>query len=169
LPKGLISWLFGNQYPLGRSPSGFCSEIHQITPHVQRIGVVSYPVQLGSFPLGLCRVLRNSYYRARPEGSHLPLSSLVTRFRTSHAARLEFLRCYLGNLNDTRAKTIGRSESPRYVFTEVVPDRVKVASKPSDEGSLGRPRNLTDHPVKWNSQRCFKVHPYWTTNLKYVY
>jgi hypothetical protein len=32
------------------------------------------------------------------------------------------------------------------------------------QGSRERPDRLCE----WNRQRCYKVHPYWTSNLKYV-
>jgi hypothetical protein len=35
------------------------------------------------------------------------------------------------------------------------------------EGRQGRCEK-PDRQVSWNRQRCYKVHPYWTNNLKYV-
>jgi len=36
------------------------------------------------------------------------------------------------------------------------------------EGRPGRCEK-PDRQVSWNRQRCYRVHPYWTNNLKYVY
>jgi hypothetical protein len=167
LPKGLISWLSGNQYPGGRSPIGICSENHQITPYGRALVSSRIQFSRGASPWDSEDLLRKS--RWKPTKGWYLSGVFPDHFPTRASARLEFLRCYLGNLNDTRTKPIGRKDSPRYVFDEVVPTRVKVASKPSDEGSLGRLRNpLKDRTVQWDRQRYYHMHPYFTDNLRYA-
>jgi hypothetical protein len=154
LPKGLISWFLGYQYPRS-TPSGSTSRSHQ-SPAAS------------SF--------------SDPPGCHSPIHLLViwslldlmsSRGWNPAAGRP---RVALNNVerNDTvsepSTKRIGQSRLPRFLFTEEQ-TWVKVAPKPSDEGSLSRLRNphLRDYSVSWYRQRNYKVHPYWTNNLKYVY
>jgi hypothetical protein len=158
LPKGLISWFLGHQYPRG-TPVGDRSRIHQIPP----------------YRLRGCHQVRRP---PRSSRTSVVIEPLLTRsLPWEGKSRLGFgsrtARCSMrgtGNLNDTSAKTNRQEKNPhRYVFTENFP-RVKVAPKPSDEGSLSRLRNpfLRDRVVRWNRQRNYHVHPYWTDNLKYV-
>jgi hypothetical protein len=158
LPKGLISWFLGHQYP-GVTTVGDRSRIHQIPP----------------YRLRGCHQVRRPPRSSRTSVVNEPL--LTRSFPWERKSRLGFgsrtARCSMrgtGNLNDTSAKTNRQEKNPhRYVFTESFP-RVKVAPKPSDEGSLSRLRNpfLRDRVVQWNRQRNYHVHPYWTDNLKYV-
>jgi hypothetical protein len=41
---------------------------------------------------------------------------------------------------------------------------VKVAKKPSEDGALAR----AETPKPWNSRRAFRVHPYFSNNLRYA-
>jgi len=158
LPKGLISWFLGRPISTGIAPGGCRSRSHQLIAASPFSDILR---PMGSF-LG---------YAAT---QHLRPSILKGWYLSSVLER-KLERCSQGfdeplDLMEPSTKRIGTSRLPRFVFTEDFP-RVKVALKPSDEGSLSRLRNpnLKDRKVRWNARRCYKVHPYWTDNLKYVY
>ena len=66
-----------------------------------------------------------------------------------------------------------RNETPMRLPRElrIVPEDDYTASVGSyqrhREGRQGS-REKPDRPVWWNAQRCYKAHPYWTSNLKYA-
>jgi hypothetical protein len=41
-------------------------------------------------------------------------------------------------------------------------------SKGNQEAFRRGPREQPETPKQWFRQKCYKVHPYWTINLKYV-
>jgi hypothetical protein len=169
LPKGLISWFLGYQYPRS-TPSGSTSRSHQSpaassfseclppvrgqTPRL--VGVVALSAPPGTNPQkNGCQPFRRL---AVPERHVAPSQTIMSKSMT-----------LTEEVNTSSTKRIGQSRLPRFLFTEEQ-TWVKVAPKPSDEGSLSRLRNpfLRDRVVQWNRQRNYHVHPYWTDNLKYV-
>jgi hypothetical protein len=160
LPKGLISWFLGHQYP-GSVLAVLRSRIHQIPPHSP---FRSHQVRRPRRSARTSRITRDTNFRSIP----LVGIRLGVVFSSGYRARLATMGT--GNLNDSFTKTNRQEKNPhRFVFDQDFP-RVKVALKPSDEGSLSRLRNpfLRDRMVQWNRQRNYHVHPYWTDNLKYV-
>jgi hypothetical protein len=176
LPKALFRELSGRCSDpeisnLFNTPSRCCSENHQFTPHCPAIGVYPYPVQLTRFRWGLGFLLVRHY-----RYTNIRLEPNINRDLVPMAIRVlptrrEFRGCYLGNVNDTRRKQIGRKDSPRYLFTEE-PKRPTSQESRADtrgfpEGRQGRCEK-PDRSRPWNAQRCYRVHPYWTNNLRYV-
>jgi hypothetical protein len=54
------------------------------------------------------------------------------------------------------------------------PQGVQVTKKLADDGPFGKDRNSRTRKKEksfraWNSRASYHEHPYWTTNLKYVY
>jgi len=179
LPKGLISWIQGYQDTRGRYPSRSGGENHQFKPNIP----CSVSSQSG-FSRGVSSrdsgtTTRSGYYKgSKIDSWWLPtISFLYLLFGAQGArrvpARLEFLRCYSGNVNDTHTKIIGRKDSPRYLFTEVTHSGVPVTKKLADDGPFGKGRNSRTRIKEtrfrsWNASRSYREHPYWTANLKYV-
>jgi hypothetical protein len=42
-------------------------------------------------------------------------------------------------------------------------------SKGNQEAFRRGPRERPETPKQWNRSRCYRIHPYWTNNLKYVF
>jgi hypothetical protein len=82
-----------------------------------------------------------------------------------HAFFRSRARAGWSNVNDTRTKTIGRKDSPRYVFDQEVP----VWSKGIQESFRRGPRERAETPKNPLARRAHKVHPYFSDNLRYAY
>jgi hypothetical protein len=65
------------------------------------------------------------------------------------------------NLNDIQRKRIGK-----YDFSAPGP-RDKGDQETFRRGALVRAEILKDRKVSWNAKGCFKVHPYFSDNLRY--
>jgi hypothetical protein len=64
-----------------------------------------------------------------------------------------------------RRKRIGKYDFSNSFTEEVLPSR----SKGIQESFRRGPRDGAETPKPWNSRLAHKIHPYWSTNLKYVY
>jgi hypothetical protein len=165
----LISWIQGYQYTLPlEEPDRFRSENHQFTPYV---------------PFGILRVrlparvtdLRALFPRIPATADYLPWEGSVAAGDSTWVLGFVRWRATAGwsNLNESLTKTIGRKDSPRFVFDQ---EPTRGWSKGDQEtfrrGAMVRAETpstqLRDRFRKWNSRVSYRQHPYWTDNLKYV-
>jgi hypothetical protein len=118
------------------------SENHRFTPHVR--------------PLVSSRKTPGEPHRRKELGTDLEVWHAFFRWRA---------RAGWSNVNDTRTKTIGRKDSPRYVFDQELP----VWSKGIQESFRRGPRERAETPKNPLARRAHKVHPYFSDNLRYAY
>jgi len=173
LPKGLISWKQGFQYT---SPGS-----------VSRHQIMAQGPARESAPESSCILFSrgissrdgcsswNGHYRTGR--SFFPwegiiLFDLVAMFLRSALYPTGVFPLDQGNLNDSIAKLLG--EKPIATKTTTGTPGGSKGNQESFRRGLRdgaeTPRRVQERPFgKWNSRRAYHEHPYFTTNLKYVY
>jgi hypothetical protein len=138
-PKGLFSWIRGFQYHSGGASR------HQITAAgSSRESRWSPLVRIPARVIGL--------------GSMVSLIGILTFFRWRTTAGCS-------NLNDSIAKLLREKPDPKTRF--LTSEASAGWSKGNQEAFRRGPRERPETPKQWNRQRCYRIHPYWSDNLKY--
>jgi hypothetical protein len=157
----LISWVQGSQYTLEGA------EDHQINsigpPSVFKRWSHQVRSRLRSFPSGLWNPFWITYYR------FLSCSPVKGLSRDLVGRILEVTRpCWsfsagVGNLNDSIVRIL--KEKPERKI-RILP--VPTWSKGSQESFRRWRPARAETPQQWNKRKAYRVHPYFTDNLKYV-
>jgi hypothetical protein len=102
-----------------------------------------------------------------PIAAYLTLVGLAVRLSSTSCVTFVRWRAKAGcsNLNDSIAKLL--REKPIDTKMTIFPFGSSADTRGFREGRQGS-RERPDRLCEWNRQRCYKVHPYWTSNLKYV-
>jgi len=143
-----------------------CSENHQISPHPPSRGITKV-WYLRSSRTSI-RIESTNYSRSSNRGGVFP-----SWHRIARCTRKNPFKDLPGILNESplNKRNRQRKDSPRYLFVEDLPwsnGSPSFRLKPGRQAVRRGPLDKAETPKTWNRQRCYKVHPYWTNNLKYV-
>jgi len=161
-PKGphqLVS-----RIPINQGFVRVISRSHQINAYLL-LRCLTYFSKVDRFPIGTMEVLNGTvtivsrlYRRGKPSdrflraGGHVPLQlPVLLEFPGS---RREFMR-------NTQSRKNSKERLLRYTFDEP-------RCKGNQEAFRRVPRDRAETPKSWNKASAYRVHPYWSENLKYV-
>jgi hypothetical protein len=162
----------GSKIPIyrgGKRSPGTEVRSHHITPHLQtRVSLLT----LIRFGGGTSHRNCGSYNGKVTMGLtklrwYEDLLTARNQFPLKDPVLLEFFRRsrYIVKEETLRRKRIGKYDFSNSFTEESQPTR----SKGIQESFRRGPRDGAETPKPWNSRLAHKVHPYWSTNLKYVY
>jgi hypothetical protein len=154
LPIGtLVSWIQGFQYTLDVE-----SRNHQISQRRPARGGVT----LGRFKPSVIEALTLSGVFQVCK----PTKKWVSSFEDEQSGALNRFTFTNSERNEPMSISYLLREQPPKE-TRFLPDASRSNGNPRIRPK--RPFGKAETPKRWNARRCYHVHPYWTTNLKYVY
>jgi hypothetical protein len=161
---------------LFRGLSGRCPDPAEITPRSHQIyPTATFPEGLGrpsvqtptvwwvkgfGAPAGIGRILIFSVGAKLTEAwETLPIPAGMRSFPVTNSERNEPM---------TLSGLLRKQQSRKERLLQEPPQGDSADTRGFREGRQGRCER-PDRPGQWNRIRCYRVHPYWTDNLKYVH